>query len=112
MSAQSLEEAEAAWAESATPSERGGLNRPWRAIVAGVELLLAVAAVFAAFWAWPRGIEAITMELDGGVRLDSTLTHGYWQAAAIGFGLIAAILVLDALRQLVLAIRTRGRHRG
>jgi hypothetical protein len=48
--------------------------------------------------------------LDNGNRLQSTRYLGYWAAAAIVLGAVAGVLVLDALRQLVLAVRIRARH--
>lgn len=94
---------------SPPPTERGGLNRPWRAVVAVLEVVLAVAAVVAAFWCWPRGVHTITMDVDG-TELVSQRFSGNWMAAAIGFGTLAALLVLDAIRQTVLAVRARPRR--
>lgn len=91
------------------PTETRGLNRPWRAVVALVEVAVAAGAVWAAFWAWPRGVVTISMTVDGTV-LDSTRFVGSWMAAAIGFGTVAALLVVDAIRQTTLAVRARPRH--
>lgn len=93
------------------PPVAAGLNQPWRALVAVVEVLVAAGAVWAAFWAWPRGIATITLELDDGSRLESTRFFGNWMGAAILLGTVAAVLVLDAVRQVVLAVRTRPRRK-
>ena len=94
---------------SPPPTETGGLNRPWRALIAVLEVVLAGGAVWAAFLAWPRGIVTISMTVDG-TLLESTRFSGNWLAAAIGLGTLAALLVLDAIRQTVLAVRARPRH--
>ncbi|OLF15778.1 hypothetical protein [Actinophytocola xanthii] len=88
------------------------LHRPRRAIVAVVELLVAGGAVAAAFWAWPRGFATIVTVAGDGTRLLSERTYGNWLGGAIGFGALAALLVLDAIRQLVLAVRVRPRAGG
>jgi hypothetical protein len=89
------------------PVEPGRLHRPRRAIVAVVELLVAGCAVAAAFWAWPKGFATIVTVAGDGTRLLSERTYGNWLGGAIGFGALAALLVLDAIRQLVLAVRVR-----
>jgi hypothetical protein len=86
------------------------LHTPGRALVALAELLVAGAAVWAAFWAWPRGFATITTVIADGTALDSQRIYGNWLAAAIGFGLIAALLVVDATRQVLLAVRTKPRR--
>jgi hypothetical protein len=92
------------------PTVPARLNRPGRALVALAELIVAGAAVWAAFWAWPRGFATITTVIADGTALDSQRVYGNWLAAAIGFGTIAALLVVDATRQLLLAVRTRPRR--
>jgi len=92
------------------PTEQGRLHRPVRAVVALVELLAAGAAVWAAFWAWPQGFATITSVVAGGTELVSERVYGNWLAAAIGFGTLAALLALDALRQVLLAVRARPRR--
>lgn len=96
-------------------TEPGRLHRPARAVVALVELLAAGLAVVGAFWAWPRGFATISTVVGDGTTLESERVLGNWLAAAIAFGTIAAVLVLDAVRQLLLAVRIRprrGRRRG
>jgi hypothetical protein len=101
--------------ESATdvlPPEPGGLHKPWRALVALAELIGAGFAVWGAFLLWPRGVATITLVLDDGTQLVSTRYFGNWMAAAIGLGTVAGLLVLDVLRQTILAVRTGKRRNG
>ena len=93
------------------PTEPGRLNEPWRAVVALVELLLAGVAVWFAFDLWPRGVATIVEHYPDGVVLESTRYVGSWMAAAIGLGTVAALLVVDAVRQVALAVRTRPKRR-
>ncbi len=92
------------------PTEAGGLHRPMRAVVALVELLLAGLAVWGAFSAWPRGFATITTVVSDGTTLESERVYGNWLAGAIAFGTVAAVLVLDAVRQALLAVRARPRR--
>jgi hypothetical protein len=91
------------------PTEPARLNRPWRALVALVELLIAGVAVWAAFYCWPRGVATITEHYQNDITLESTRFVGSWLAGAIGFGTLAGVLVLDAVRQTILAMRVRPR---
>ncbi|WP_158886520.1 hypothetical protein [Amycolatopsis anabasis] len=89
------------------------LHRPWRALVAAGELVVAALAVWAAFPSWSAAISTVSLRLTDGTVLTSTRLSGSWIAAAIGFGALAAVLVVDAVRQLLLAVRARHRkHRG
>ncbi len=92
------------------PTEPGRLNKPVRAVVAVVEVLLAGVAVWFAFDLWPRGIARVVERLPDGTVLESTRWVGSWMAAAIGLGTVAALLVLDAIRQVVLAVRARPKR--
>lgn len=86
------------------------LNQPWRGLVAVGEVLLAAAAVVVGVLCWQRGIVRIQTPVQGGQRvLESTVHYGNWSSAAIGLVVLAAILVLDAIRQALLAVRTRQR---
>lgn len=85
----------------------GTLHRPRRAVVAGIELLLAALAVWGAFQLWSRGITTLSVSTSDGLVLTSTRYHGNWIAGAIALGGLAALLVLDAARELMLAVRTR-----
>lgn len=89
------------------------LHRPRRALVALVELVLAGLAIWAAFVLWADGISVIPTPDGQGGHVDLTHYHGDLLAAAIAVGLVAALLVVDAVRQLLLALRTRPvRKRG
>lgn len=92
------------------PAERGALHKPWRALVAVAELLVAGAAIWLGFWCWSHGVLTITTVLPDGTRFESTDYVGHWLAAAIVLGTVAAVLVLDALRQVVLAVRAGPLH--
>lgn len=87
------------------PTEPARLHRPRRAIVAVVELLIAGCLVAAAFWAWPKGFATIVTVTSDGREVVSERVYGNWLGAAIGFGTIAALLVVDMVRQVVLAVR-------
>ena len=100
--------AEPAWPQEDELSE-GRVNRPWRAMVALVEVVLAGAAGWAATWAWSHVVTTVTFDIAGEQELSSRLFSGPWAAAAIGFGLLAALLLVDAFRELTLAIRARRR---
>jgi hypothetical protein len=91
------------------PPGIGRLNRPVRAVVALVELAAAAGLVVLAFWLWHQAAAPIDTVLDDGTDLRSTRYFGSWMAGAIAVGTVAALLVLDALRQLVLAGRARPR---
>jgi hypothetical protein len=83
------------------------LHQPWRTLVAVVELILAGAAVWFAFPCWQHGVKTVTLTLTDGSVLTSTRYLGNWMAGAIGLALLAAILLVDAIRELLLAFRTR-----
>lgn len=93
------------------PPGSGRLHQPWRVLVALAELVGAGAAVWAAFACWDRGVRAVVLVLDDGTRLDAVRHHGGWLALAILLGTVAAVLVLDAIRQVVLAVRARPLRR-
>jgi hypothetical protein len=98
------------------PVVRRGLHQPVRAAVALVELVLAGFAVLAAAaWVWPRGSFTVVTVLDDGTRFESVRNVGHWMSLGIVLGCVAGVLVLDAVRQLILALRVRqprgnGRH--
>jgi hypothetical protein len=90
----------------ANPAE---LHRPGRAVVAVVEVVLAGLAVWGAFACWSAGIATMSMALNDGTNLVSTRYEGNWMAGAIGLGTLAALLLVDAVREVLLA--TRAPHR-
>lgn len=89
------------------PTGQGGLNKPKRAIVALAELVVAAVAVWFAFDFWPRGVANIVEHYPNDIVLESTRWVGSWMALAILLGTVAAVLVVDAVRQVALAVRTR-----
>lgn len=100
--------AEPAW-PPAEEQHANNVNEPWRAVVALVELVLAVLASWGATWAWSRVVTDVPMRAEDGTALTSRLYDGPWVAAAIGFGLLAALLLVDLVRELMLAWRARSR---
>jgi hypothetical protein len=90
-----------------TTASPASLHQPWRAAVALAELLVGAGAVWLAFYCWSLAPVGVTTVLGDGTRLDSTDYIGHWQAAAIGLGTVAAVLLLDAIRHTVLAVRAR-----
>jgi hypothetical protein len=93
------------------PVQSRGLNQPWRGLVALAELIVAGLVLWAAFWCWSRAGSTITLVLGDGTELRSTRSVGHWMAAAIALGSVTGVLVLDALRQIVLAVRVRPRRK-
>ncbi|GAA2329662.1 hypothetical protein GCM10009854_00570 [Saccharopolyspora halophila] len=80
--------------------------------MAGLELVVAIALTLFAFWAWQRGV--ITVHLPGpdGAREVVTRSLGSWLTGAVGAVTLAGLLLIDAIRQLVLAVKTRGSDAG
>ena len=93
------------------PTEPGALNKPWRALVALAELVVAGVAVWFAFDFWPRGVAKIVEHYPDDIVLESTRYVGSWMALAILLGTVAAVLVVDAVRQVVLAARARPKRK-
>jgi hypothetical protein len=89
------------------------LNRPARWIVAAVEVLAAVGFVLLAAWAWRRA--AVPYELpefeNQAIPRFVHTQSGPWTTLAVGFGMAAVLLVVDAVREAVLAQRARVRRR-
>lgn len=88
---------------------RGGVHQPWRAAVAGVELVLVVALVVAGWWAWQQGTVTIYLPGPQGAIDVVTRSVGSWLASAVGAMTLAGLLLFDAIRQVALALRARGR---
>ncbi|TCP53111.1 hypothetical protein EV191_105174 [Tamaricihabitans halophyticus] len=98
-----------------TSSRSGGsLHQPWRAFVALGELVVVGLLIWAAIWAWRNGVRVSVLEQqlpDGRVVTNEfTRYYGNWIASAIGIGGLAGLFLLDAVRQLVLALRTRSKR--
>lgn len=87
------------------------LEQPWRFAVAAGELILAAAAVVVGILLWGNGVTTMVTPLGAGQPpLVSTIYYGNWMAAGIGLVAVATLLVLDAIREIVLATRARGRR--
>ncbi|GAA1334440.1 hypothetical protein [Saccharothrix algeriensis] len=93
---------------SGAPAPR--LHQPKRALVAVGEVVVAAGLVLLAVWCWNRGVLRHSYPVEGRAPLESTRYLGNWIGAAVGLGTAAGVLVLDAARQTVLALRTRGRE--
>ncbi|HVV21109.1 MAG TPA: hypothetical protein VHF06_16855 [Pseudonocardiaceae bacterium] len=86
------------------------LHQPWRAAVAAGEVVVAVAAVIIGVTCWRHGVTTMVTPLGNGQPpLTSTIFYGSWMAGGIGLVTVAALLVLDAIREVLLAVRTRRR---
>jgi hypothetical protein len=96
----------------ALPPVRAQLNQPRRALVALGELAVAAVLVWLAFWLWPKGIATVTQVIaDDRPPLISHRYYGHWLALSVLSATVAALLLLDAARQSVLAARARPKHR-
>jgi hypothetical protein len=90
------------------PVVRRGLHQPVRAAVAAGELVLAAVVIVAAIaWVWPKTSYTVVTVLDDGTRFESIRNVGHWMALGIVLGAIAGVLVLDAVRQFILAVRAK-----
>lgn len=86
------------------------LNQPWRAAIAAGEIVVAALLVLAAVSLWSVGVTTLVTPLgQGRPPLVATILYGNWMLYAILLVTAAAILVLDAVREVVLAVRTRTR---
>ncbi|HJP76573.1 MAG TPA: hypothetical protein VJ914_20050 [Pseudonocardiaceae bacterium] len=95
---------------TAPPAPARGLNQPWRGWLALGEVVLAAVAVVVGIWCWHRGIVPIVTPTGKTTPpLVSIVFYGNWMSGAIGLCTVGALLMLDALRQVVLAVRTRRR---
>ncbi len=93
----------------AEPVRSGGrLNQPWRAAVAGLELVAAVALVLLAWWAWHRGVVTTYLPGQRGAVDVVTRSIGSWLSGAVIAATFAGLLLIDAPRQIGLAIRAGG----
>lgn len=90
---------------------RGRLNRPVRGVVACVEILLVAAAVIAGIWLWRHGIVRISYPIADGRMLDSSRLLGSYAGGAIALVTFGGLVLIDAVRQLMLASRSRPRRK-
>ncbi|MBB3662290.1 MULTISPECIES: hypothetical protein [Prauserella salsuginis group] len=88
---------------------RGRLHQPWRIVVAVVELVVAAVAVWGAFPLWGSAIREVTVRLDDGSALTSRVYEGDRIALAVALGALAAVLVIDAVRQVMLGVAAKGK---
>ncbi|MFD7653031.1 hypothetical protein ACFV4N_03525 [Actinosynnema sp. NPDC059797] len=97
----------AATVESQTVPEPPKLHQPKRALIAAGEVVLGVLLVLAAAWCWQRGVEHHSYPVPDREPLGATRYRGNWIGLAVGLATVAGVLALDAIRQAVLATRTR-----
>jgi fucose 4-O-acetylase-like acetyltransferase len=96
--------------EVARPESRQArLHRPWRALIAVAEVALAAVASWGAVICWQLGVRTLTVTLSDGTVLTSTRYLGSWLTGSLALGMLAAILLMDAVREVVLAIRAKPR---
>lgn len=94
------------------PTGSARLNQPWRAAAAGVEFVIAVVLLAVAWWAWGRGTVTIYLPGPQGAVDVVTRSIGSWLAAAVGSVTLAGLLLLDGIRQVVLASPVGRRESG
>ncbi|MBB4962777.1 hypothetical protein [Saccharothrix violaceirubra] len=88
------------------------LHQPKRTLIAGAEVIVVVLLGFAVVWCWQRGVRHLSFPVADHAPLESTRYLGNWIGAAIALSTVAGVLVLDAVRQTVLGVRTRGRRKA
>ncbi|MBP2339513.1 hypothetical protein JOF41_005691 [Saccharothrix coeruleofusca] len=84
------------------------LHRPKRALVAAGEVALAVLLGLAAAWCWNRGVLRLSYPVPDHPPLRATRYLGNWIGTSIALGTAAGALLIDAVRQTVLAVRARA----
>jgi hypothetical protein len=95
------------------PPYRDRLNQPRRALVAAAEVLVAAALVWLAFWLWSKAPITLTQSFsDGRPPYVSHRYFGHWMSLSILSGTVAAVLLVDAVRQTLLAARVRPPGKG
>lgn len=86
------------------------LHQPKRALIAAGEVVAIVLLVLAARWCWERGVLQLEYPVEGKPPLTSTRYHGNWIGGSIALVTLAAVLLLDVVRQVILAVRARPRR--
>jgi hypothetical protein len=88
------------------------IHQPARALVAFVEIVLVVTFCLAAAWAWRRASIPYELPMSENPAMPRTVDRwsGPWVGVAFGLTTLAGWLLLDAARQLVLAIRVSQRR--
>lgn len=86
------------------------LNQPWRAFVALGELVVAAVVLWLAFLLWHAGVVTVVTTAGDGAQLASQRYFGGHIAGALALGALCAVLVVDAVRQLLLAVSARHRR--
>ncbi|GGN17834.1 hypothetical protein GCM10011609_68510 [Lentzea pudingi] len=89
------------------PPAGPGLHQPKRWLVAAGEVVAIVLLVIVAVWCWNRGVVHLEYPVEGREPLISTRLHGNWLGTAAGAATLAVVLALDAVRQIMLALRAR-----
>lgn len=86
-----------------------GLHQPIRILVALAEVVLAMVLVVATVWAWRRGSVPYDLPATDNPAVPESVDRwsGPWIGAAFGLAALAGVLLLDAARQLVLAVGGR-----
>lgn len=95
--------------DDATPASAGDVHQPTRAVVAGIELILVTALGVLAWWMWGRGVVPIVVTDPLAPESETVVTRslGNWLGGAIATATVAGLLLVDMVRQLVLAFRVR-----
>ncbi|UVS82294.1 hypothetical protein [Actinokineospora sp. UTMC 2448] len=104
MTAETAEGAHLTWPEPTQP-----LNQPRRGVVAAIEVVAAAGLVALALWLWNRGV-VVTTPLAERPDLEFTEYAGDLVALSVASGTAAALTLLDAVRNLVLAVRARPKR--
>ncbi|CRK60192.1 hypothetical protein [Alloactinosynnema sp. L-07] len=97
------EDTDLAW-----PAREGAVNQPRRAVFAAVDVVVAGLLGWLAVWMWGQGIDVVGVVRD---RPDLVVDRfqGQWIGGSVAVATLGLILILDAVRQLVLAVRSRSR---
>lgn len=90
-------------------TEISRLHRPLRALVALAEVIVVGVLIWLAFVLWHSGVVSVTTTLSDGTRLVSSRFFGSSIAGAIGLGILATLLFVEAVRELLLAVRVPHR---